>query len=128
MSNAKIVLWDFAAVRKEGFFSVENGVVDGMVFIEGNGYRPHYFYAESGWKGERYLDMYNLDSQEIYTHILIGYAKNMLWYGSAEQCNRLIERSACRGNYHVKGYDRRLFNKILNAADGLWSRQFCISR
>ena len=123
--NARVVLWDFPAVRKEGFFSVENKVVDGIVFVKGNGYRSDYYYTDSGWKGDRYLDMYVSGSKKIYTQILIGYAKSQLWYASGDKCDRLIEVSACRGNFDKNEYDPKLFNTILNAADGLWSQQFC---
>ncbi len=123
--KSKIVLWNFSAVKKEGFFSVENRVIDGIAFIEGNGYRPDYYYTESGGKGDRYLDMYQAGPKKIYTQILMGYAKNQLWYASADQCERLIEVSSCRANFGKKGFDRKLFHTILAAADGLWSRQFC---
>jgi hypothetical protein len=112
-------------VTKTGYFMIKNKLIDGIEFTTGNGYRPDYYSTASGTSsGARYLDTYVAHDKQTYTEILIGYAKN-LWYVDTAQCNRLLNLSACRKNYDQDGYDRNLNKQIIDAADGLWSRQFC---
>jgi hypothetical protein len=104
---------------------VNNKLVDGIVFTTGNGYRPDYYSTTSGTGGGvRYLDAYLSNDEQFYTQILIDYGKG-LWNIHAAQCNSLLDLSACKNNYDKHGYNNDLNKQIVDAADGLWSRQFC---
>ena len=115
-----LVLWGPPGLTKEGFFSVDNKIIDGIIFISGNGHRGDYYKSISGGEGKRYLDMYKTWGKEIYSQILLEYAHNF-WY----DCDNVIEASTCRQNYDKTVFDDKFFDKIFTAADGLWSRQFC---
>ena len=118
--TGRIVLWDWPAVSKEGFLSVDNKIIDGLVFTTGNGYRRDFYESLFGHEGKRYLDMYKQGDREIYTQLLIDYGRPF-WY----ECSTMIEVSACRRNFNEPGFDSATFNKIFTALDGLWSNQFC---